>query len=97
MALISTRSTSFELQPQENLLDALERTGHCVDYQCRNGYCGSCRLKLLSGSVSYPQPPLAFVAPDEILPCCCHPESDLVLEVAYPAAIATADEPDWFG
>lgn len=41
----------------ETLLDGLERTGHEVEYQCRSGYCGMCRLTLLDGSVTYAEPP----------------------------------------
>lgn len=78
---ITTRDTLFELQAGESLLEALERTGHHVEYQCRSGYCGSCRVTLRVGRVRYPQPPLAFLRPDEILPCCCIVEEALVLEV----------------
>lgn len=81
MNLITTNDKSFELQAGETLLEALERTGHEVEYQCRNGYCGACRLKLRSGSVSYAQVPLAFVGADEVLPCCCRVETDLNIDV----------------
>ena len=53
MALISTHDKTFELQEGETLLEGLERTGHEVEYQCRSGYCGSCRVKILDGRVSY--------------------------------------------
>lgn len=78
---ITTRDTRFELLEGETLLDALQRTGHAVEYQCRSGYCGSCRVTLRAGRVRYPQPPLAFLRPGEILPCCCVVEEELVLEV----------------
>lgn len=78
--LIITQDTSFELQANESLLEALERTGHEVEYQCRSGYCGMCRIKLLAGSVHYPQAPLAFVANDDILPCCCEVTSPIKID-----------------
>ena len=84
---ITTHDYSFELQEGESLLDALARTGHEVEYQCRAGYCGSCRVKLLSGSVDYVDLPLAFVAHDEVLPCCCTVTSDITLEVRRTVAI----------
>ena len=93
MNLVTTHSTSFELQPGETLLEALERTGHEVAYQCRSGYCGACRTRLYSGSVSYPQPPLAFVGPDEVLPCCCRVDTDLHLDARLRHA-DTGSEPD---
>lgn len=77
MPKVKTCHVAFELPAGANLLQALEQTGHQVEYQCRSGYCGSCRVKLLSGSVSYREPPMAFLAADDILPCCCVVEQDI--------------------
>ena len=97
MSLVTTHSTSFELQPGETLLEALERTGHEVAYQCRSGYCGACRTRLYSGGVSYPQPPLAFVGADEVLPCCCRVDTDIHLDAHLRTDfISTLPEPDLF-
>ena len=73
MTWVKTSQTQFYLHEGESLLDGLIRTGHEVDFQCREGYCGSCRVRLISGShpVDYPAPPLAMIDEDEILPCCC--------------------------
>ena len=65
MTTVSTSDATFRLQEGETLLEGLERTGHDVEYQCRSGYCGTCRLKLEAGKVSYTTAPLAFVAPGE--------------------------------
>lgn len=78
---IVTPHTTFELFSDESLLDGLLRTGHQIEYQCRNGYCGACRCKLVSGEVSYPTLPLAFVPAGEVLTCCAKPESTLVLDL----------------
>ena len=80
MAIITTCDKSFALRENETLLEALERTGHDVEFQCREGYCGSCRTKILKGSVSYQELPLAFVGSDECLPCCCTVTDDLSVE-----------------
>ncbi|CWN45732.1 iron-sulfur binding protein [Neisseria meningitidis] len=80
MARIGTNKGFFELLEGETLLEGLERTGHMVEYQCRSGYCGSCRVKILEGSVTYREPPLAFLGQDEILPCCCCVEGDVRLD-----------------
>lgn len=80
MARIGTNKGFFELLEGETLLEGLERTGHMVEYQCRSGYCGSCRVKILEGSVTYQEPPLAFLGRDEILPCCCCVEGDVRLD-----------------
>ncbi|KPN74831.1 MULTISPECIES: class I ribonucleotide reductase maintenance protein YfaE [Neisseria] len=91
MPLITTRDKIFELQNGETLLEGLERTGHEVEYQCRSGYCGSCRVKILSGRVEYDDFPLAFVAPGEILPCCCR-----VTEAVELDCRLRVEEPDLF-
>lgn len=64
-----------------SLLEKLEQNGIRHEYQCRSGYCGSCRAKIKKGQVSYKQTPLAFVQKDEILLCYCRVESDLELEI----------------
>ncbi|MCF7528830.1 class I ribonucleotide reductase maintenance protein YfaE [Neisseria lisongii] len=96
MPLITTHDKIFELQPGETLLEGLERTGHEVEYQCRSGYCGSCRLKILSGKVSYPDPPLAFVSRGEILPCCCQVSENLSLDCRLKSEQADLFETDLF-
>lgn len=77
MWTITTSERQLILRDDETLLDALLRTGHDVAYQCKSGYCGTCRLQLISGKVSYVQMPMAFMAKGEILPCCCRLESDV--------------------
>ena len=78
--LVHTRDTFFELGEGETLLEGLARTGPHVEYQCRSGYCGACRIKLKIGSVVYPKAPLAFLRRDEILPCCCRPAETIVID-----------------
>lgn len=64
-----------------NLLEVFEHHQVDVEYQCREGYCGSCRMKLVSGEVAYSEKPLAFISDGEILPCCCMPVGDI--EIAF--------------
>lgn len=72
---------TLEHNNEISLLSKLENAGIYHEYQCRSGYCGSCRLRIRSGKVSYPEPHLAFVQENEILLCCCHVETDLELEL----------------
>ncbi len=78
---VITEDLIFNLDEDENLLEALERTGHHIEYQCRSGYCGACRTALIAGSVSYDKQPLAFVGEHEILPCCCRVTEPLRIKV----------------
>jgi ferredoxin len=70
------------LDSHRTLLECLESAEIEVHYHCRDGYCGACRVALKSGQINYPQgEPLAFVGENEILPCCCIPNSDLSIEI----------------
>lgn len=66
---------------QRNLLDFLEQQKHNVSFQCREGFCGACRCKLVAGQVRYLQEPLAFVRRGEFLPCCSVPLGDIEIEI----------------
>lgn len=81
MSRVFTWDGSFELLSDETMLEGLERQGYEVEYQCRAGYCGSCRTTLLDGEVSYLIEPLAYVNPGEILPCCCRPAPEARVDV----------------
>ncbi|TYL48281.1 class I ribonucleotide reductase maintenance protein YfaE [Marinomonas sp. IMCC 4694] len=65
----------------EPLLVQLERAGVNVEYQCREGYCSSCSIKLLRGNVHYPFEPLAWVQSGYLLACCAIVKSDI--EIAF--------------
>lgn len=67
-------------QHAQSLLESLEAQDIHIEYQCREGYCGSCRIKLVEGEVHYTEEPMAWIDDDEILPCCCIPKSPLKLQ-----------------
>jgi len=84
MASITLRTSGMQLECDDehpSLLAALESHRVCVEYQCREGYCGSCRTRLLMGVVRYSATPLAFVNQGEILPCCCKADGDIEIEL----------------
>ncbi len=66
------------------LLEELEQEGFEIPYQCRAGYCGTCRVRVIRGSVTYIHTPMAWINDNEILPCCCTADSDLVLHIERP-------------
>jgi ferredoxin len=97
VSVVQSQHIRFNLIPQETLLEGLERTGHEVEYQCRSGYCGGCRVRLLAGEVEYLEQPLAFIGADEILPCCCVPKSDIRIDCELrPELLAPQTQGDMF-
>ncbi|MAT71042.1 MAG: oxidoreductase [Planctomycetaceae bacterium] len=48
----SLSDKSAPLPPDETILDAADQVGVDIDNSCRVGTCGTCRVKLLSGSVT---------------------------------------------
>ncbi len=66
----------------KTLLNNLENNNIEAHYHCRDGFCGACRVILVSGEINYPTgEPLAFVAENEILTCCCAPTSDISIKI----------------
>ena len=78
---INSLEREVQLNTSQTLLAQLEAHNIQLPTQCRNGYCGSCRVTMVSGQVEYQQEPLACLNQNEILPCCCQAKSDLVIEL----------------
>ncbi|QYJ80604.1 2Fe-2S ferredoxin-like protein [Shewanella acanthi] len=74
----------------ESLLQALESKKVTIFSECRNGFCGGCKTRMLSGSVSYLTEPLAHLEADECLPCCCIPAEDLELDLSPEGAMVVS-------
>ena len=75
----------FQVEREETLLAAAIRQGIGLPYGCRDGACGSCKCKLLQGSVVHgPHQSKALSAEEEaaglILTCCATPQADCVVE-----------------
>jgi ferredoxin len=68
---------TITFQHEQSILELLEKQNVPIHYQCKEGYCGSCRTVLIEGDVHYFIPPIAWLNDNEILPCCCIPKSDL--------------------
>src|SRR5512140_2737391 len=84
-------SQSFEVNPTESVLEAALRQDVQLAHECTFGGCGTCRLKIVEGSVDYEECPGALT-PEEAqqgyaLACQARPRSDLVIsaERAPPA------------
>jgi ferredoxin-NADP reductase/predicted pyridoxine 5'-phosphate oxidase superfamily flavin-nucleotide-binding protein len=55
------------------LLELAEQSGLSPEFECRSGSCGTCRTKILRGTVSYASAPSFDVPDDEALICCAVP------------------------
>lgn len=66
----------------ETALAAIQRANPQVPYSCRQGFCGSCETRVLSGAVEHrDRVPKALARPDRIRPCVSRAAGDsLVLD-----------------
>ena len=76
---------SFSVGAGETLLAAGIRAGVGLPYGCQDGACGSCKCKMLSGSVVHGAHQAKALSGQEeaaglVLPCCATAHSDVVLE-----------------
>ncbi|MCX5508989.1 pyridoxamine 5'-phosphate oxidase family protein [Pseudomonas sp. BJa3] len=55
------------------LLELAESRGLSPDFSCRGGSCGTCKTKLVSGQVHYPNPPAELPEAGSVLICCAIP------------------------
>lgn len=86
----------FTCEADETVLTAAIRAGVGLPYGCKNGACGTCKGKVLSGSVTHGahQEKALPVADEEkgfALFCCAKPHSELVIEARE--VLAAGDYP----
>ncbi|MEW9843093.1 pyridoxamine 5'-phosphate oxidase family protein [Pseudomonas juntendi] len=55
------------------LLELAEARGLAPDFSCRGGSCGTCKTRLVSGQVHYPNPPAELPEAGSVLICCAVP------------------------
>lgn len=82
---VAPKGYQFSANPDETLLDAALRQNITLPHGCRNGACGACKGKLLSGSVDHAATPESTLSAAEkdagmILYCCAKATSDMSLE-----------------
>ena len=76
---------SFQTQAGETILDAALRQGLTLPYGCRDGACGACRGKVLSGEIDHGKAQAHALSNDDraagfALFCCATAKSDLRIE-----------------
>jgi CDP-4-dehydro-6-deoxyglucose reductase, E3 len=82
---IQNSGHSFEVRPSQTVLQAAIEADIHIPYGCRNGACGSCKAKLVSGKVMYDDyqgsaMTEAELAAGNTLLCCARPLEDIVVE-----------------
>jgi len=76
---------TFSATPNETLLAAGIRQGIGLPYGCKDGACGSCKCKKISGNIVHGEHQAKALSADEeaagyVLTCCATATSDVVLE-----------------
>jgi CDP-4-dehydro-6-deoxyglucose reductase len=76
--------TSFTVEDGETVLEGADRAGLHLPHDCRFGTCGTCRVRLASGSVGYEDFPAGLseeeAAAGFALACQARPRSDLLVQ-----------------
>jgi CDP-4-dehydro-6-deoxyglucose reductase, E3 len=87
MAKVTIQSSghTFDVKPSQTVLEAAIDAGVNMPYGCRNGACGSCKGKLISGKVMHDDYQASAMTDAELaagnaLFCCARPLEDLLIE-----------------
>jgi CDP-4-dehydro-6-deoxyglucose reductase, E3 len=75
----------FEVRPSQTVLEAAIEAGINLPYGCRNGTCGACKGKVVSGKVMHDDYQPSAMSEEELengqaLFCCARPLEDLIIE-----------------
>lgn len=89
---IEPSGRQYSADAQETLLAAGIAAGIAMPYGCKDGACGSCKCKKISGQVTQGPHQIKALSPEEaaqgyVLPCCATAQSDLVLECKQVTAV----------
>jgi CDP-4-dehydro-6-deoxyglucose reductase, E3 len=83
--IIQNSGHSFDVRPSQTVLQAAIEADIHIPYGCRNGACGSCKAKLVSGKVMHDDYQTSAMTDAELaagnaLLCCARPLEDIVVE-----------------
>jgi CDP-4-dehydro-6-deoxyglucose reductase len=82
---IQNSGHTFDVRPSQTVLEAAIEADIHIPYGCRNGACGSCKAKLVTGKVihnDYQNSAMteAELAAGNTLLCCARPMEDIIVE-----------------
>ena len=83
--VIQPSGHSFQIETHETILEAAIKHGYNLPYSCRDGVCGTCKGKVVTGQVDYGKYLASTLTDAEksvgmALFCCAKPLSDLIIE-----------------
>lgn len=79
----SRSAVAYKISAEETLLESSEKNGMLLPYGCRQGVCGTCATRLLSGKVKMETEQALnhdLRSQGVILPCVSRPLSDVILD-----------------
>jgi CDP-4-dehydro-6-deoxyglucose reductase len=90
---IKNSGHTFDVRPSQTVLEAAIDAGINLPYGCRNGACGSCKAKLISGKVMHNDYQGSAMSDDELaagnaLLCCAMALEDLTIECREVGGLA---------
>jgi CDP-4-dehydro-6-deoxyglucose reductase len=102
---VTTREYQVRIEPHQRtiavaegrpVLDAALAAGLNLPHSCKSGHCSSCRARLLSGEVHYPNGRTLGLTEEEakqgyVLLCQARPRSDLAVEIRLVANVADVE------
>jgi len=93
---ITPQGRTLRVSAEQSILDAALDAGLNIPHSCKSGHCGSCRARLVSGRIRYPNgTPLGLSAEEaragQVLLCQARPASDLTVGVRVVAQVADVE------
>lgn len=67
----------YDLKNSKTILEFLESKKIEINSECRDGYCGACRCKLIEGEVEIDEKAIGYVGENEILACSTKPKGNV--------------------
>ncbi|WP_199908099.1 2Fe-2S iron-sulfur cluster-binding protein [Celeribacter baekdonensis] len=84
----------FPVQPHESVLAAALNAGIELAHECKTGFCGSCRVRILEGAIAYAEDPIGLSDQERgcgfALACQARAQTNLVIE----APLMPTDRPE---
>ena len=89
---ITPSGKTVSVDGETHILEAALKQGVVLPYGCRNGACGSCKARIVSGEIIQDAHQLSALTAEEAsrgyaLLCCARPASDLTIEARVVAAV----------